>query len=236
MLLLNDWIGELLQAKGNDIYRMKGVLAVSGSKQKFVYQGVHMLFDGEFEGEWEDDEPRGCKLVFIGKNLDKAELEGDFNACLDTPENAARVREASKVMIAERNERALLGAAQRDDVRAIRGLLESGADVNKANAMLQTPLHIAALWGNGKAVEVLLEHGANPNAVNDLGEQTPLHMLASTYRKGNDDSTRVPCGKALLKAGADPTKVNGEGIAPYEMLKGETEPDTVALRDLLTPK
>ena len=72
MLLVNDWVGDVLKNLGNDIYRMKGVLAVAGSPKKFVYQAVHMIFDGVFEGEWGPDEPRGNKLVFIGKNLDKA--------------------------------------------------------------------------------------------------------------------------------------------------------------------
>ena len=75
MLLVNDWVGDVLKNLGNDIYRMKGVLAVAGSPKKFVYQAVHMIFDGVFEGEWGPDEPRGNKLVFIGKNLDKASLQ-----------------------------------------------------------------------------------------------------------------------------------------------------------------
>ena len=50
---------------------MKGVLAVAGSPKKFVYQAVHMIFDGVFEGEWAPSEERGNKLVFIGKNLIK---------------------------------------------------------------------------------------------------------------------------------------------------------------------
>ena len=38
MLLVNDWVGDVLKNLGNDIYRMKGVLAVAGSPKKFVYQ------------------------------------------------------------------------------------------------------------------------------------------------------------------------------------------------------
>ena len=43
----NAWIAKLLQEKGTDIYRMKGVLAMQGCDDKYVYQGVHMLFTGE---------------------------------------------------------------------------------------------------------------------------------------------------------------------------------------------
>jgi G3E family GTPase len=78
---LNDWISTLLREKGGDIYRMKGVLAVKGSNKRLVFQGVHMLFDAKFDREW-DAQPRQNTLVFIGKNLDRAELTEKFKACL----------------------------------------------------------------------------------------------------------------------------------------------------------
>merc|ERR1712050_20363 len=71
---LNSWIGWLLQAKGTDLFRSKGVLAVQGMKQKFVFQAIHMLFANSMEGEWKADEEKRCKIVFIGKNLDRQEL------------------------------------------------------------------------------------------------------------------------------------------------------------------
>jgi G3E family GTPase len=78
---LNDWINQLLRVKGGDIYRMKGVLSVKGSKNRLVFQGVHMLFDAKFDRPWGDD-PRTNTLVFIGKNLDRAALNEGFKACL----------------------------------------------------------------------------------------------------------------------------------------------------------
>ena len=48
MRLANAWISTLLQEKGADIFRMKGVLAMAGDGRKYVYQGVHMMFTGEF--------------------------------------------------------------------------------------------------------------------------------------------------------------------------------------------
>ncbi|HYC71193.1 MAG TPA: GTP-binding protein [Opitutaceae bacterium] len=79
---LNDWISQLLQTKGGDIYRMKGVLCVKGTKKRLVFQGVHMLFDAKFDREWRTDENRTNTLVFIGKNLDRAALTEGFKACL----------------------------------------------------------------------------------------------------------------------------------------------------------
>jgi G3E family GTPase len=79
---LNDWISKLLADKGGDIFRMKGVLVVKGTKKRLVFQGVHMLFDAKFDREWKDGENRTNTLVFIGKNLDRAALTEGFKACL----------------------------------------------------------------------------------------------------------------------------------------------------------
>ena len=78
---LNEWMGTLLQEKGADIFRMKGVLSIKGDSKRFVFQGVHMLFDGEPGKPW-GTAPRTNKLVFIGRNLDRAELEAGFKKCV----------------------------------------------------------------------------------------------------------------------------------------------------------
>ena len=82
---LDRWIGELMRDKGEDLFRYKGVLAVKGMDQKFVFQGVHMLFGGEFSediGLWKEGETRECRFVFIGKNLDHKELEEGLMDCM----------------------------------------------------------------------------------------------------------------------------------------------------------
>jgi len=79
---LNEWISKLLETKGGDIFRMKGVLVVKGTKKRLVFQGVHMLFDAKFDREWKDGENRTNTLVFIGKHLDRAALTEGFKACL----------------------------------------------------------------------------------------------------------------------------------------------------------
>ena len=78
---LSDWLGTLLRTKGQDIFRMKGVLAVKGRAMRFVFQGVHMLMDGKPDREW-GNEPRMNTLVFIGRNLDRKELNEGFKSCL----------------------------------------------------------------------------------------------------------------------------------------------------------
>jgi len=79
---LNEWLGDLLQTQGPDIFRMKGILTIAGEDQRFVFQGVHMLFDGRADRPWKFNEERKNELVFIGRNLDEAQLREDFRACL----------------------------------------------------------------------------------------------------------------------------------------------------------
>ena len=77
---LNQWLSALLRTKGNDIYRMKGILNIKGSGKRYVFQGVHMLFDGREDRPW-GNEPRASDLVFIGRNLDRSELTQGFEQC-----------------------------------------------------------------------------------------------------------------------------------------------------------
>ncbi len=78
---LNFWISDLLRTKGTDIFRMKGILSIKGQPNRFVFQGVHMLFDGRPDRPW-GEEPRYNSLIFIGRNLDRTELTEGFEACL----------------------------------------------------------------------------------------------------------------------------------------------------------
>jgi len=79
---MEAWISELMQTKGTDLFRYKGVLAVKGMQQKYVFQGVHMIFSGGFTGNmWKKDEVRECRFVFIGRNLDKEAFCERFKQC-----------------------------------------------------------------------------------------------------------------------------------------------------------
>jgi len=78
---LNNWLRDLLMNNGPDIFRMKGVLSIAGETRRFVFQGVHMLFDGRPDREW-GTEPRHNSFIFIGRNLDRAALTEGFTKCL----------------------------------------------------------------------------------------------------------------------------------------------------------
>lgn len=87
MVQLKMWIRKLMMTKANDLFRYKGVLAIAGTQQKYVFQGVHMLFSGNLEPAhlWKDDEVRDCRFVFIGRNLDKEELQKGIMDCKVEP-------------------------------------------------------------------------------------------------------------------------------------------------------
>jgi len=79
---VNRWLSRLLSERGNDIYRMKGILNIAEEPRRFVFQGVHMLFDGAPQELWRPEEPRASDLIFIGKGLDRAALTRGFQKCL----------------------------------------------------------------------------------------------------------------------------------------------------------
>merc|ERR1711871_1411645 len=99
---LQGWIGTLLREKGADIYRMKVVIAMENAPTKFVYQAVHMIFNGDWDEAWAPGEPRVSKLVFIGKNLNKAELEEGFKKCLATEDNKQAKIDALRFKIGDK--------------------------------------------------------------------------------------------------------------------------------------
>jgi G3E family GTPase len=78
---LNQWLDYLLKTRGQDIFRMKGVLNVKGEERRQVFHGVHMMFDAQAERPW-GAAPRMNQLVFIGRGLDRAELEAGFESAV----------------------------------------------------------------------------------------------------------------------------------------------------------
>jgi len=76
-----DWFGQLLQRRGQDILRSKGILDFAGQDDRYVFQGVHMLMDGSPMGPWPEGKPRVSRVVFIGRDLDSMGLKEGFEAC-----------------------------------------------------------------------------------------------------------------------------------------------------------
>ena len=78
---VNQWFDYLLKSRGQDIFRMKGVLNVKGEDRRQVFHGVHMMFDAQAERPW-GQAPRVSNLVFIGRGLDRAEFEAGFESAV----------------------------------------------------------------------------------------------------------------------------------------------------------
>ncbi len=79
--LLEAWLQVLITTQGQDIFRMKGVLSIENYPERFVFQGVRMLFEGKFDRAWGKEERRN-NLVFIGRDLSRDFLNMGFKACL----------------------------------------------------------------------------------------------------------------------------------------------------------
>ncbi len=75
------WINDIAQIQGPNILRSKGILAFKDEPRRFVFQGVHMILDGDLQRDWKPGERRESRLVFIGRGLNENELRKGFEAC-----------------------------------------------------------------------------------------------------------------------------------------------------------
>jgi len=76
------WLNNVLQTQGVDILRAKGILDVKGEERRLVFQAVHMILEGDFQGPWKAGDNRYSRLVFIGRNLDETGLRAGFENCI----------------------------------------------------------------------------------------------------------------------------------------------------------
>jgi len=88
-LKLSHWFRELLAEYGERIMRMKGILNLRKDPDQFVFQGVHMLFEGRPGRAWAEHEDRVNRLVFIGRDLDKEKIKQGFLNCITTSNGAS---------------------------------------------------------------------------------------------------------------------------------------------------
>ncbi|MDP2408956.1 MAG: GTP-binding protein [Pseudolabrys sp.] len=76
------WVQDLVATEGKDILRCKGILSFKDDPERFVFQGVHMILDGDHQRAWKDDEKRSSRLVFIGRHLPEDKIRKGFEACI----------------------------------------------------------------------------------------------------------------------------------------------------------
>ena len=75
------WLADLLARQGADILRAKGIVDIAGDPRRMVFQSVHMVLEGDWQRAWRDGETRQTRMVFIGRDLDEAELSAGLAAC-----------------------------------------------------------------------------------------------------------------------------------------------------------
>jgi G3E family GTPase len=75
------WLNDYVQKEGISILRSKGILAFKNDPKRYVFQGVHMILDGEVQREWRAGEKRTSRVVFIGRHLKEDEIRRGFAAC-----------------------------------------------------------------------------------------------------------------------------------------------------------
>jgi G3E family GTPase len=75
------WVQDLVQKEGPNILRCKGILSFKNDDQRFVFQGVHMILDGDHQRPWKEGEKRDSRIVFIGRNLPSQKIVQGFEAC-----------------------------------------------------------------------------------------------------------------------------------------------------------
>ena len=76
------WIQDLVATEGPNILRCKGILAFKDDPERFVFQGVHMILDGDHQRKWRDDEKRESRIVFIGRQLPEDKIRQGFETCV----------------------------------------------------------------------------------------------------------------------------------------------------------
>ncbi|HZT25015.1 MAG TPA: GTP-binding protein [Pseudolabrys sp.] len=76
------WIQDLVATEGPNILRCKGILAFKDDAERFVFQGVHMILDGDHQRPWKPDEKRDSRIVFIGRQLPEDKIRNGFEACV----------------------------------------------------------------------------------------------------------------------------------------------------------
>jgi G3E family GTPase len=76
------WIQDLVAKDGPSILRCKGILSFKDDPERFVFQGVHMILDGDHQRPWRPEEVRDSRIVFIGRNLPEDKIRQGFESCI----------------------------------------------------------------------------------------------------------------------------------------------------------
>ena len=197
-LLFARWMRRVASAKPEEVgtlYRSKAVLAVAGSSRKLVFHAVQDVMEKAYVGSWDDAiEERGCKIVFIGKKLDRPFFEESFDACL-VPMRAP-LRTLSRL---GSSKGISLGASSVDRKGGLIDCEASGSSSPVAHRM--SGLNLQAAWGIGGGSVLLSLAGTAPELLYALAVLLP-----------SVDVARLACTCTLM-ADALLSELGAEGMA-----------------------
>ena len=112
-------------------------------------------------------------------------------------------------------------ACERGDFDAARLLLDTGADVNRADEYGMTPLYIACAKGHVNVARLLLDNGAAVDRANSFNGWTPLFIACW--------NGRVAAARLLLEKGAEVDRTNEDGETALDAAKYQGHSAVVAL-------
>jgi G3E family GTPase len=72
------WLQDLVARDGQKILRSKGILSFADDDDRYVFQGVHMMLEGDHQRKWRNDETRESRVVFIGRDLPEQAIREGF--------------------------------------------------------------------------------------------------------------------------------------------------------------
>jgi G3E family GTPase len=76
------WLQDLVAKEGQKILRSKGIMSFRDDDDRYVFQGVHMMLEGDHQRTWKDGEKRESRLVFIGRDLPEDLIRDGFARCI----------------------------------------------------------------------------------------------------------------------------------------------------------
>ena len=76
------WLNAMLEERGEDMYRTKGIFNAQGFKERVIFQSVRMLTTMKPDRQWKPDEKVITEYVIIGKDLNRDEFAEGFASCV----------------------------------------------------------------------------------------------------------------------------------------------------------
>lgn len=204
---------------------------VCGRPESYAQKGYTMPMHGKGNQVY-----RPSQVSNVLDNIYEADANGwtPLHTCCCNG-NAPLVKELLKMDadvngLTENGQTALHLAVYAGSIESVETLLNYGAQIDAATSFENNqPIHIAAERGWKKIMTLLIENGANPNALNRI-ERTPLHLVA--------EIGRVDMASILIRAGAkqDTLDIHGWNARQVAELNSHREVEELLVRSTMKEK